>query len=152
MSYSRVILLEDRPECQRTRSLRTETVARGNSAGYWKFRHVFFGLVVSTILSCALLVSNYLSAENSAVLVAFNFLFVSLTFPLNGPLTKKVFMLLACETVGLLWNKMLSMFASYYGKTVNVLCSFLNPFVNLIWIVTFYSITLTILEGSVRKG
>jgi hypothetical protein len=61
-------------------------------------------------------------------------------------------MLLACETVGLLWNKMLSMFASYYGKTVNVLCSFLNPFVNLIWIVTFYSITLTILEGSVRKG
>jgi hypothetical protein len=81
--------------------------------------------------------------------VMFNFFFVSLTFPLNGTLQRKVCMLLIGNIIGYFWNHIFSLFAnaacSYFGEFCNALFIILNPFLNLFWIVSFWSMSLTLL-------
>jgi hypothetical protein len=61
-------------------------------------------------------------------------------------------MLLAGNIIGLLWNYLFSMFvatvANYFGEFFNTVYIILNPFVNLVWIVSFWSISLTVLANS----
>jgi hypothetical protein len=61
-------------------------------------------------------------------------------------------MLLAGNIIGLLWNYLFSMLvatvANYFGKFFDTVYIILNPFVNLIWIVSFWSISLTVLANS----
>lgn len=66
-------------------------------------------------------------------------------------------MLLMGNVIGLLWNYVFSLFAyavAYYlGESVNTLYIVLSPFVNLVWIVSFWSMSLTALANSMnRKG
>jgi hypothetical protein len=90
------------------------------------------------------------------MLLIFNFLFVSLIFPLDGTLTRKLSMLFAGNAIGLLWNYVFSLFvasvATYFGEFFNTLYIILNPFVNLIWIVSFWSISLTALVNSKKES
>jgi len=123
----------------------------GKTGDNWNVKHVAFGIAFSTVLSYAFLVSNYLSIENGVILMAFNLVFVSMTFPLNGALTTKVALLLACEVVGSLWTKIFSLLAGSNEGIASVF-SFLGPFVNLGWMITFYSVTLTILASTGREG
>jgi hypothetical protein len=99
-----------------------------------------------------ILFSHYVGDGSIFMLIAFNFLFVSLTFPLNGSLASKVLLLSAGNAVGLLWVLLVSMFAhvlaDYFGAAFNVLYLILGPFVNLMWIVTFYSLSLTVLANA----
>lgn len=85
------------------------------------------------------------------MLIAFNFLFVSLIFPLNGALATKVFMLSLGNMIGLFWNYVFYSFvyalADYFGEFFSILYLILSPFANLIWIVTFYSLGLTFLAN-----
>jgi hypothetical protein len=60
-------------------------------------------------------------------------------------LQRKVCMLLIGNVIGLFWNHIFFMFAdiacSYFGEFCNGLFIILNPFLNLIWIVSFWSIS-----------
>jgi hypothetical protein len=64
-------------------------------------------------------------------------------------------MLLIGNIIGLFWNYLFSLFAyavAYYlGEFFNTLYIILSPFVNLIWIVSFWSISLTALANSKDK-
>ena len=57
--------------------------------------------------------------------------------------------------VWLIWNYLFSLFAytlAYYlGESFNTLYIILSPFVNLIWIVSFWSISLTALTNSKKQ-
>lgn len=121
----------------------------------WKVNHLIFGFSVGAIASYMLLSSSFVSSESVYMLIIFNFLFVSLTFPLDGTLTRKLSMLLIGNIIGLFWNYLFSLFAytvAYYlGDFFNTVYIILSPFVNFIWIVSFWSISLTALANSKDK-
>jgi hypothetical protein len=121
----------------------------------WRIDHLIFGFSIGAIASYMLLSSSFVSNESVYMLIIFNFLFVSLTFPLDGTLTRKIFMLLIGNIIGLFWNYLFSLFAytvAYYlGESFNTLYIILSPLVNLIWIVSFWSISLTALANSKDK-
>jgi hypothetical protein len=121
----------------------------------WKVNHLIFGFSVGAIASYMLLSSSFVSSESVYMLIIFNFLFVSLTFPLDGTLTRKLSMLLIGNIIGLFWNYLFSLFAytvAYYlGDFFNTVYIILSPFVNFIWIVSFWSISLTALTNSKDK-
>ena len=118
----------------------------------WRIAHLLFGFFVIAVISYVLLFSSFIDNESVYMLVIFNFLFVSLTFPLDGALTRKISMLLIGNVVGLFWNYLFFSFAytvAYYlGGFFNTLYIILSPFVNLVWIVSFWSISLTALTNS----
>ncbi|MFZ0965293.1 MAG: hypothetical protein WAN82_01530 [Candidatus Bathyarchaeia archaeon] len=121
----------------------------------WRIDHLIFGFSIGAIASYMLLSSSFVSSESVYMLIIFNFLFVSLTFPLDGTLTRKISMLLIGNIIGLFWNYLFSLFAytvAYYlGEFFNTLYIILSPLVNLIWIVSFWSISLTALANSKDK-
>jgi hypothetical protein len=121
----------------------------------WKINHLIFGFFVGAIASYMLLSSPYTSNESAYMLIIFNFLFVSLTFPLNGTLKKKLFMLIVGNVIGLFWNYLFSLFAYsvayHFGELFNTFYIVLSPFLNLVWIVSFWSISLTALTNSKNR-
>jgi len=111
------------------------------------------------ILSYTLLSLPFVNNESSWTLPAFNFLFVSLTFPLNGALVKKVFLLITGDFVCLLWNYLISLlahtFVYSFGDIFNTLYMIFTPLLNLFMIVSFWSVSLTVLargRGKVGVG
>jgi hypothetical protein len=124
--------------------------------GKLKIDHLIFGLFVGTTFSCLLLYFLRLPDETAFTLALFNFLFASLIFPLNGTLTKKIFMLFMGNIVGLVWNHLFYLFAytaaSSFGNLFSIPYIILSPFLKLVWIVAFWAISLTMLAPSKRRG
>jgi len=122
----------------------------------FRINHLIFGFSAGAIASYMLLSFPDIGNQSVFMLAIFNFLFVSLIFPLNGTLTRKLSMLLAGNIIGLLWNYLFSMLvatvANYFGEFFNTVYIILNPFVNLIWIVSFWSISLTVLANSKKEN
>jgi hypothetical protein len=115
------------------------------------------GIFVGAIITYAILSFSYISSESALMLTIFNFLFVFLIFPLRGKLVKKMMLLLVGNIVGLLWNTIFSLFAysavHYLGEVFNLGCVILNPLLNLVWIVSFWSMSLSFLaDFRKRKG
>jgi len=116
----------------------------------WKINHLIFGFCVGAIASYVLL--SYVGGESAFILIIFNFLYISLIFPLNGKIAAKFSMLLIGNAIGLLWNFLFPLFAHavayHFGELFNVLYIILGPFLNLVWIVSFWSTSLTVLANS----
>ncbi|MFQ5866323.1 MAG: hypothetical protein ACE5IW_13965 [bacterium] len=89
-------------------------------------------------------------------ITVFNFLFVFLLFPLEGPLFRKVCLLVAGNIVGLAWHFITSSFGAasvfYLGadafKIINVV---IGPIIDLIWVVTLWSLGLSMLASAIGK-
>lgn len=127
------------------RALRKEKMVR--------IRHSILGFCAGIIVTYILILSFYLvNSEAAFMLIVFDFLFVSLVFPLDGSFVKKIGLLLIGNVIGLLWNSVFSSFsyvaACYFGGFLNVLYMILNPLLNLIWVVSFWSISLSVLASS----
>jgi hypothetical protein len=119
-------------------------------------RVVTFLLVEATILC---LLASYFFINNShsfaniqstASLVIFNVLFVSLMFQLNGSINRKLCLLTAGNLMGLSWNFIFNYLdvagTISFGETFNVLYMLFFPFLSSIWIVSFWSLSLTFLH------
>lgn len=122
-----------------------------------KVRHLGVGILAGAIITYSILFFFHVSSESAAMLMIFDFLFISLIFPLSGKLVQKTVLLLVGNIVGLLWNNIFSLFARatvyYFGEVFNVWYVILNPLLNLVWIVSFWSISLSFLADSRnRKG
>lgn len=120
-----------------------------------RIRHSILGFFAGIIVTYIIILSFYLVNNQAALmLMIFDFLFVSLVFPLDGTFVKKIELLLIGNVIGLLWNSVFSSFsyvaACYFGGFLNVLYMILNPLLNLIWVVSFWSISLSVLASSKR--
>ena len=116
-------------------------------------RHSMLGFFAGVVVIYVILLSFYfVNVEAAVMLIVFNFLFVSLIFPLDGSFVKKIGLLLIGNVIGLLWNSVFSSFsyvaACYFGGFLNVLYMILNPLLNLMWVVSFWSISLSVLASS----
>lgn len=96
----------------------------------------------------------YGANETFHVLFAFNIFFVCMFFPLGGPLKRKIIALVIGNILCFVWSTLFSMFitavAAHVGDDFNFLFVVLNPLLNLLWIVSFWSISLTFLAESKR--
>jgi hypothetical protein len=128
---------------------------QGMEKGELKMNHLIFGLLIGTIFSFLPLYFLELPDEAFFTLALFNILFASLIFPLNGTLTKKIFILVIGNIIGLVWNYLFYLFAYSAANSLGSLFSIpyiiLSPFINLVWIVTFWAMSLTFLAPSERR-
>ena len=131
-----------------------EALSQNNVLKNW---YLGSGILAGAIITYAILSFSYISSESALMLMIFNLLFISLVFPLRGKLVKKMMLLLIGNIVGLLWNNIFSLFAyaavQYLGEVFDIGYAILNPLLNLVWIVSFWSISLSFLADSRnRKG
>lgn len=102
---------------------------------------------------CLFLAAIFINMESAAMLAIFNALFVTLTYYLEGSGTRKAYLLLLGNACGFCWNYLFflfSCFGTYYiGEPFKILYALINPFLNVMWTVFFWSISLTALT---RKG
>lgn len=120
-----------------------------------RLNHVIFGILASTIVPCLLFFFSYINTESAAALAIFNFLFGSLIFPLSGALKRKFCILAIGNAICFVWNYIFFLFvtvsAFYFGDFLKVLYIILNPFLNALWIVSFWSMSLTFLRTSKQE-
>jgi hypothetical protein len=96
--------------------------------------------------------------QSTATLVIFNILFLSLFFQLNGTLNLKLSLLAVGNLTGLCWNFIFNSFVmagtAIYGGTFNRLCLILFPFLGSLWIISFWSLSLTLVhcKPSILRG
>lgn len=114
-------------------------------------RHLIFGFAVGVFLSLAFYLLG-VNVELLPVLIFFNILFVSALFPLDGSLKRKTVLLFAGNFIGLAWNNIIHMFAFFaaeqFGGFFGTAYIILSPFLNLVWIVSFWSLSLTLISNS----
>jgi len=110
-------------------------------------KFLILGLFSTAIAFCVILSFQSVSTETAVTLVIFNLLFGFLTSLLNETLEKKLLMLFFGNLIGLFWNYVFSLFAvvaaGHFGGFFNAIYKILSPILNLTWIVSFWSISLS---------
>ena len=122
------------------------------------FLHVAIGSALAAVIILAhfqLVHTFSLSAQIAITL--FHLLFVFLLFPLQGPLLRKVGLLLAGNFVGGLWYLIRSAFqeASVIFLNIDalkVIAIVVSPIIDFIWIVAFWSLSLSVLASTKKRG
>ena len=107
------------------------------------------GLFLEAIALCLIASFRFINIESTVMLLIFNFLFASLIFQLNGTLSRKLCMLALGNIIGLFWNFIFYFFAivgaAYFGEIFGVFYAIFNPLLNLMWIVSLWSLSLSVL-------
>jgi hypothetical protein len=98
---------------------------------------------------------RYSDIPSTVMLLIFNFLFISLTFGLNGKINRKLGLLAFGNGVGLVWNISLNSLAitanALLGDAVLLPFQILHPLLNFFWLVSFWSLSLSALPKPRRN-
>ena len=108
---------------------------------------------VAIIILCFIASFRLINFQSTIMLLIFNALFISLAFQLNGTFNRKLFLLASGNIIGLCWNYIFYSFditgTIFFGKIFNIIYTVFFPFLCSIWIVAFWSLSLTVLH---REG
>jgi hypothetical protein len=108
-------------------------------------------LFLEVITLCLITSFRFINIESTVTLLIFNLLFLSLTFQLNGSRNRKLGMLALGNIIGLFWNFFLYFFAiagvTFFGEVFNVFYAVFYPLLNFMWIVSFWSLSLSVLPN-----
>ncbi len=100
-------------------------------------------------ISCLLASYQLLNLQTTLTLIIFNAFFISLFFQLNGTSLLKAGMLTTGNLLGLLWNFFFQYLSTtgntYFGLPFSAIFILLYPILNLMWIVPFWSLSLSFL-------
>jgi hypothetical protein len=107
------------------------------------------GLFLEAIALCLIISFRFINIVSTTTLLLFNLLFLSLTIHLNGTLNRKLGILAVGNVIGLFWHFILYYFAiagvTFFGEPFNVFYAVSYPFLNFMWIVSFWSLSLVVL-------
>lgn len=115
---------------------------------------LFLFFLMQLIALCLIASLSFINLESTLTLLLFSFLFASLTFQLNGTMSRKLSLLALGNFVGLFWNFVFSKFAltgAEYFATFNATAIFdafytiFYPVLTLMWVVPFWSLSLSAL-------
>jgi hypothetical protein len=88
-------------------------------------------------------------------LFTFNLLFLFILMPLKGSLARKVAILLLGNILSFIWGILFYLFAQQligqFGGVFNALYVILGPLLNVLWVVAFWSTSLTFLAETQNK-
>ena len=129
--------------------------------GHIKVRPNFVHMAVGSIFAATIIFSHFQLVQilDTSALIAisfFNLLFVFLLFPLEGTLLRKIVLLFAGNSVGLLWYliqlslKEVSMFF-LSTDAVKIITILAKPLIDFVWIVSTWSLSLSVLASAKRK-
>ena len=136
-------------------TLRPCHIAKNTQALKPTLLHLIVGLMIAVFASYLTVIFFGVNSESTFMLVFFNLLFVSLTFSLNGRLIEKSLLLIIGNIFGFLWNYILrsiTFIVADWGDSFNTVYLILKPFANLVWIVSFWSISLAALSSSSKNS
>ena len=109
----------------------------------------------AAIILCFIASFRLINIQSTVMLLIFNVLFISLAFQLNGTFNRKLCLLASGNIIGLCWNFIFYSFAVigtvFFGKIFNVLYTVFFPFLSSLWIVAFWSLSLTVLQRESTK-
>ena len=112
-------------------------------------RLIVTGLFLEAIVLCLILSFSLINLATTITLLIFTLFFISITIHLNGTINKKLGLLTIGNITGLLWNLVLQYFdiagATFFGESFNLFFTIVYPFLNFMWIVSFWSLSLTVL-------
>jgi hypothetical protein len=115
----------------------------------FKSSRLVLGLFLEAIALCLIICFRFINIASTATLLIFNLFFLSLIIHLNGTLNRKIGILALGNIMGLFWNFVLYYFAiagvTFFGEPFNVFYTVSYPFLNFMWIVSFWSLSLAVL-------
>ena len=120
----------------------------------------FFHMAVGSFFAAAILLMHFqlFRILDSSALVAvsfFNMLFVFLLFPLEGTLLRKIVLLFAGNSVGVLWYVLQFSFEDAFFflnlDAFKVIFLVAKPLVDFVWVVSVWSLSLSVLASYKRK-
>ncbi|MBN1244910.1 hypothetical protein JXA31_04895 [Candidatus Bathyarchaeota archaeon] len=115
----------------------------------FKSNRLVTGLFLEAIGLCLMLSFIFINIAATATLLIFNLFFLSLIIQLNGTLNIKLGILTLGNITGLFWNVVLHHFAiagvTFFGEPFNVFYAVSYPFLNFMWVVSFWSMSLAVL-------
>ena len=133
----------------------------GEKFGHLKVRPNFVHMAVGSGFAAAIILSHFQLVQilDISALVAisfFNLLFVFLLFPLEGTLLRKIVLLFAGNSVGLLWYLIQLYFeeVSIFFLSIDalkVIAIVAKPLIDFVWIVSIWSLSLSVLASAKRK-
>jgi len=107
-------------------------------------------LSVLMIALCLLVCYRFVDIQSTVTLIIFNLFFISLYFQLNGSRTVKVFTLTTGNILGLFWNYLFHYVSltgnNLFGVSFNSFFAVFFPILNLMWVVSFWSVSLSFLS------
>lgn len=119
-------------------------------------------MAVGSSLAAVIILAHFqlvplLSLSALIAIVLFNLLFVFLLFPLEGSLLRKVGLLSAGNVVGALWYLIRSAFqeASVLYLSIDafkIIATVVSPIIDFIWIVSLWSLSLSVLASAKKRG
>jgi hypothetical protein len=124
--------------------------------GYLRIRPNFFHMAVGSVLVMAIifLQAQLIRQLDLPALVAigfFNMLFLSLLFPLEGPLLRKTVLLIGGNIVGVLWYFIQLSFEEAFlvlnTGTFKIIILVAKPLIDFVWIVAVWSLSLSVLAS-----
>lgn len=124
--------------------------------GHLRMRPNFFHMAVGSVLVTTIIVLHLqlIHTFNLPALAAigfFNLLFLFLLFPLEGPLLRKIVLLIAGNHVGVLWYIIQSSFedAFFFLNTdlFRIIVLIAKPLIDFVWIVAVWSLSLSVLAS-----
>lgn len=128
--------------------------------GHLKTRPNFLHMAIGSFFAASILFMHFqlFRILDISALVAvsfFNLLFVFLLFPLEGTLLRKTVLLLAGNSVGVLWYIIqLSFEDAFFFLNTNafkVIILVAKPLIDFVWIVSVWSLSLSVLASYKRK-
>lgn len=114
-------------------------------------------LLFIIVIAACLVASFQINLQSTVAMLIFNTLFISLLFQLNGSLDRKLCLLGLGNITGFCWNFIFNSIgvegAAYFGKIFVEVYAVFFPFLSSIWIISFWSLSLTALhhESTNRK-
>lgn len=120
--------------------------------------HMSVGIGTTAIILLIYFSLHHVLNETALISITiFNFLFVFLLLPLEGPLFQKVYLLVAGNIVGLVWHFIKSSFGAasvfYLGAdTFKIITAVIGPIIDLVWIVSVWSLSLSVLASAKRRN
>ncbi len=130
------------------------------SFGHLKMRPNFVHMAAGSVLVTAIIVLHVqlirkLDLPALVAIVFFNLLFVFLLFPLEGPLLRKVVLLIVGNIVGAFWYIIQLSFADAFlflnAETFTIMFLVAKPLIDFVWIVAVWSLSLSALTSYKMK-
>ncbi len=122
----------------------------------FKVTHLISVLFAEVIALCLIASFRLINFESTATLLIFNLLFTTLIFQLKGTVNRKLSLLAVGNIIGLFWSyafcSLSAAGTSVFGEGFNVVYGVFYPFLNFMWVVSFWSLSLAILTPSKNMG
>jgi uncharacterized membrane protein YgaE (UPF0421/DUF939 family) len=106
-------------------------------------------LLTELIVICLIISYKFINQQSAITLCLFTFLFGALIFQLNGTSTQKLITITVGNIIGLLWNYVFLNFSQagskMYAAPFDIFYTILYPFLNLMWVVPVWAVSLSLL-------